>query len=204
MACLTWPRWSRHVLLLGLLFGCAAVGGASCRERTARPELPVLPVGGDFELTDHDGQPFRLASLRGKVVLIFFGYTSCPDACPTTLSKLSSVYRQLGADAARVKTLYITVDPARDTPAVLKAELQNFRVDSVGLTGTRAAIDKVVSAYAASYEVVSTPDSVLKYTVSHATSIYALDAEGRVRVLFAYDDTVDAIVQGIRTVLAAG
>src|SRR5215469_2575956 len=86
-----------------VLFALAAI---SCQR-----ELPVLKTGGDFSLTDHNGQPFQLSSLRGRAVLIFFGYTSCPDACPTTLSKLSSVYRHLGAEAKDVKTLYISVDP---------------------------------------------------------------------------------------------
>ena len=109
----------------------------SCR----RSELPVLSVGGDFVLTDHNGQRFELSSLRGKAVLIFFGYTSCPDVCPTTLSKLSAVYKDLGKDANRVKTLYITVDPDRDTPAVLKEDLGSFDLDALGLTGTKPEID---------------------------------------------------------------
>src|SRR5580704_492984 len=100
-----------------LMICLAAFGILSCH-RAATAQLPVLPVGGDFMLTDHNGQRFELSSLRGKAVLIFFGYTSCPDACPTTLSKLSSVSKRLGNDSKRVKTLYITVDPGRDTPAI--------------------------------------------------------------------------------------
>src|SRR5579859_5528744 len=111
---------------------------------------PVLPVGGDFTLTDDNNRPFQLSSLRGKAVLVFFGYTSCPDVCPTTLSKLSSVYKKLGPEAMRVKTLYITVDPDRDTPAVLKDDLSDFDLDALGLTGTKAEIDKVVALYGAS------------------------------------------------------
>jgi protein SCO1/2 len=96
-------------------------------------------------LTDHDGRYFQLSSLRGKAVLIFFGYTSCPDACPTTLSKLSSVFSQLGKDAKRVKTLYVSVEPGRDTPAVLNADLSAFELDALRLTGTKPEVDKVVS-----------------------------------------------------------
>jgi len=164
-------------------------------------QLPVLPVGGDFALTDFNNQTFHLASLRGKVVLIFFGYTSCPDVCPTTLSKLSSVYKRLGDDASRVKTLYITVDPQRDTPAVLKEDLGSFHVDALGLTGTKAEIDRVVGLYGASYEIVPTPDSEAKYTVAHSTTLYALDAQGRTRILFPYEATVEEIVRGLRTIL---
>src|SRR5579862_1069050 len=88
----------------------AVIGVSACTKSSPAEQLPVLSIGGDFGLLDHNGQPFELSSLRGKAVLIFFGYTSCPDACPTTLSKLATVYRKLGSDAKRVKTLYITVD----------------------------------------------------------------------------------------------
>jgi len=171
----------------------AGCGGAS---------LPVLPIGGDFALTDHNSAPFELTSLRGNVVLIFFGYSMCPDVCPTTLSKLSSVSRQLAQVGAHFKTVYITVDPDRDTPEVLKADLGSFGLDAVGLTGPRAAIDSVVALYGASYQIVPTPGSAAGYSVSHTTRLYALDAEGRVRMIFAYEATVDEIVRGIQAILA--
>jgi len=175
---------------------------AACQRAPAAPSLPVLPIGGDFTLTDHDGQPFELASLRGRAVLVFFGYTFCPDACPTTLSKLASVYRKLGPDAKRVKTLYISVDPGRDTPAVLKADLSNFEVDALGLTGTKPEIDKVVKAFGAAYEIVPMPNSAAKYSVAHTTSLYALDTSGRTRIEFAYEAPVEEIVNGLREILA--
>src|SRR5579862_4736390 len=108
-----------------------ALAGLSC-QRVATGQPPVLPVGGDFTLTDYNNQRFELSSLRGKAVVVLFGYTSCPDACPTTLSKLSSACHRLGNDAKRVKTVYISVDPQRDTPAVLKADLGAFDLDAVG------------------------------------------------------------------------
>jgi protein SCO1/2 len=166
-------------------------------------EPPVLTIGGNFMLTDHNGQRFELSSLRGKAVMIFFGYTSCPDACPTTMSKLASVYSRLGADAKRVKMLYVSVDPERDTPSVLKSDLGYFQVDALGLTGTKAEIDKVVGLYGATYEIIPTPQSEAKYTVAHSTTLYALDAAGRTRLLFDYDATVDEIVSGLRSILAS-
>ena len=168
------------------------------------PALPVLPLGGDFNLTDHNGGRFELSSLRGKAVLIFFGYTSCPDACPTTLSKLSVVYRRLGSDARRVKTLYISVDPERDTPVVLRTDLANFRIDALGLTGKKNDIDRVVKLYGAAYEIIPTPGSYAKYTVSHTTTLYALDTSGRTRMMFDYYAEADEIVNGIRAILASG
>ena len=175
---------------------------AACQRHAPAATLPVLPIGGDFALTDHNGQRFELASLRGRAVLIFFGYTFCPDACPTTLSKLASVYRKLGPDAKRVKTLYISVDPQRDTPAVLKADLSNFDVDALGLTGTKPEIDAVVKAFGAAYEIVPMPNSAAKYSVAHTTSLYALDANGHTRIEFAYEAPVDEIVDGLRAILA--
>jgi protein SCO1/2 len=181
-----------------------ALSIAACGRGAPAASVPVLPIGGDFALMDHNGQRFELSSLRGKVVLIFFGYTYCPDACPTTMSKLASVYRRLGTDASRVKTLYISVDPERDTPAVLKADLSNFEVDALGLTGTKAEIDKAVALYGAAYEIVPTPDSAAKYTVSHTTSLYALDTRGRTRIEFPYEASVEEIVTGLKAILASG
>ena len=176
-----------------------ALSAVACRQAA---RLPILPVGGDFALTDHNGQPFELSSLRGKAVVIFFGYTSCPDVCPTTLSKLSEVYRHLGNDSKRVKTLYITVDPGRDTPAILKDDLSNFDVDALGLTGTKAQIDKVVALYGAEYKIIPLPESAAKYSVEHTATLYALDAAGRTRLEFPYDAKVDEIVAGLKTILA--
>ncbi len=181
----------------GLCLMVAALTGVACRE----PALPVHPIGGNFRLTDHHGQPFELASLKGSIVLVFFGYSSCPDACPTTLSKLSRAMARLGADRARVKTLYISVDPDRDTPDVLKADLENFDLDALGLTGTRAQLDQVVKQFGASYSVVPMPESAAKYTIMHTTFVYVLDADGRTRTWFPYEATVDEVVAGLRSML---
>ena len=192
----------RRTVLRAAASAVALAVSAACQSSPPAPELPVLPIGGDFELTGHDGQPFALQSLRGKVVLIFFGYSSCPDACPTTLSKLSSVARRLGDDRSKIQALYVSVDPDRDTPPVLKADMENFSIGALGLTGKKDDIDKVVKQYAAAYEIVPTPESAAKYTISHTTSVYALDTQGRVRKTFAYEATVDEVVTGIREILA--
>jgi protein SCO1/2 len=185
-------RWTTSLVVIALTL-------VSCN----RTKLPILPVGGDFVLTDDNNQRFELSSLHGKAVLVFFGYTSCPDICPTTLSKLSSVYKQLGPDAARVKTIYISVDPQRDTPQVLKEDLSSFDLDALGVTGTKADIDKVVAEYGASYEFIPTPESELKYTVAHSTTLYALDTNGRTRILFPYDASIEQIVTGVREILGS-
>jgi protein SCO1/2 len=163
----------------------------------------TLPPQEDFTLTDHHGQAFSLSSLRGRAVLVFFGYSHCPDVCPTTLSKLSSVSRRLGADRDRMSVVYVSVDPARDTPEVLKADLGFFDLNAVGVTGPTADIDRVVAQFGAKYEIVRTPDSAGQYAVNHSTTLYALDRDGRIRTRFAYEATVDEIVDGVREILRA-
>ena len=182
----------RRVFLTMALALCAGLSACTTGDE---------PGGGDFTLTDHTGAPFSLTSQRGKVVMLFFGYTMCPDVCPTTLSKLSSVASRLGPAAAQVKTLYVTVDPDRDTPAVLKADLELFSLDALGLTGTRAQIDSVVAQYGASYKIVPTPESAAKYSVTHSTSLYVLDQQGNVRLTFPYEATADEIVKGVQSLL---
>jgi protein SCO1/2 len=176
---------------------------SACASEPPAEEPPVLPFGGDFTLTDHNGERFDLRSLRGRDVLIFFGYSFCPDVCPVTLSKLATVRRRLGNDWGDAKVLYITVDPERDTPDVLKSDLQHFDLDALGLTGSRAEIDEVVALFGAAYEITPTPGSAAKYAVAHTTWIYALDANGRVRLRFSYDAPVEEIVEGIRTIRRA-
>lgn len=159
-------------------------------------------AAADFKLTDQDGRPFRLSQLRGKLVLLFFGYTSCPDACPTTLSKLSRVYKTLGdTEGERVVTLFVSVDPGRDTPMALKKYLAYFRINAVGLTGTKAEIDEVVRRYGARYEIEQS-DSAAGYHINHSTDLYLLDRKGEVAHRFSYSDSAQVIADGVRRVQA--
>lgn len=196
-----------RLLLLSCV--CLLVLGAGCRSDPAAPapaaadELPILPIGGDFTLTNQDAQPFELASLRGKVVLVFFGYTMCPDACPTTLSKLSAAYARLTDDErARVKAIYISIDPERDTPKVMKEHLTYFGVDAVGLTGTPEDTAKVARQFGAHFERSSEPTAA-GYLMSHTVSIFGLDAKGQTRLLIDYEANVDTVVRSIRQLLTA-
>ena len=200
---------TRHLLLtmfvLSLAAACSPAGDRGTPPAAADESagLPVLPIGGEFTLTDHNGQPFSLSSLKGKVVLIFFGYTMCPDACPTTLSKLSSAYARLTPDErARVKAVYISIDPERDTPAVMKDHLTYFGVDAIGLTGTVEGTSAVARQFGAHFE--KTDDKTAAgYLMSHTVSIFGLDAEGQTRLLIDYEASVDLVVKEIRALLAA-
>ena len=189
----------RSRLLCTLLV--AMIGIASCGSQ----KPAVLNIGGNFTLTDQDGTPFQLSSLQGKAVLIFFGYTTCPDICPTTMSKIASVYRALGPEASRLKTLFISVDTQRDTPPVLKEYLTNFKgIDAIGLTGSVNQINKVTALFGAEYEITPIPGAKPPeetYSVAHTTEVYALDPAGRTRVIFDYDATVADMTKGIREIL---
>jgi cytochrome oxidase Cu insertion factor (SCO1/SenC/PrrC family) len=177
-------------------------GRADGQVTTERAVSSPDQAAADFKLTDQDGRPFRLSQLRGKLVLLFFGYTSCPDACPTTLSKLSRAYKTLGdAERDKVVTLFVSVDPGRDTPAALKKYLAYFRINSVGLTGTKAEIDEVVRRYGARYEVEQS-DSAAGYHINHSTDLYLLDRKGEVAHRFSYSDSAQVIAEGVRRVQA--
>jgi protein SCO1/2 len=195
-------------LVLALATACGRGGepdeaGRPLPNPDASGELPILPIGGDFTLTDQNGQPFTLSSLRGKVVLVFFGYTMCPDACPTTLAKLSSATAKLSPEErSRVKVVYVTVDPERDTPAVMNEHLGYFRVDAVGLTGSVEDITTAAAQFAAHFERTN-DKTAAGYLMSHTVSVFGLDANGRTRLLIDYDAGVDLVVEQIRALLAA-
>ena len=157
----------------------------------------------DFNLPDADGQRRTLADFKGKVVVVFFGFTQCPDVCPTTLLELAAVKKALGADGARVQGIFITVDPERDTPALLKAYVNNFGADFVALRGTPEETLATAKAFKVFYAKVpgSKPDN---YTVDHTAASYVFDAQGRVRLFTRYGTGTDALEQDIKQLLAQG
>ena len=170
-----------------------------------RPTRGVLnstmdPPANDFVLTDQNGKPFHLSQLRGKVLFLFFGYTHCPDACPTTMAKLSQVYKLLGRNSDQVMTLFVSVDPGRDTTSVLKSYLTYFHMNSIGLTGTKEEIDMVVKQYGAKYEIEES-DSAAGYHINHSTDLYLLDQKGELARTFSYSDGTQVIVDGAEQVI---
>jgi protein SCO1/2 len=160
---------------------------------------PAPNLGGDFTLTNQDGRRMALHDLKGKSVLLFFGYTHCPDACPTMLSKLTRVYRLLGDNAKRVQTVFVSVDPERDSPAALKEYLSNFSIPVIGMTGTKAEIDKTISAYGGSYEITPSK-SAAGPAVAHTTWLYLIDEEGQLRSQFEPGEDAEKIAGFVRQV----
>ncbi len=177
--------------------------------RTESPPPPQIDIpelldygerfGGDFTLTDQDEAPFDLSEHRGDAFLIFFGYTYCPDACPLMLSKLAAVYDVLDLEPGQnVRTIYITVDPSRDTPEQLREYLAYFAtVDVRGLTGSREEIDEVAERYGVLYKLQEANEAG-HYLVAHTTTLFLVDREGRLRFRFHPSDSPEYIAVGIK------
>jgi protein SCO1/2 len=160
------------------LFSLVALGLAALWTFAPSPEATrTSSVGGPFELTAMDGKRVRSTAFGGAPVLVFFGFTNCPDICPTKLMELSQMFREAGPKAAKVRALFITVDPARDTPEVLKNYLSSFDERIIGLTGGQDEIDATVKAYRAYYKKVPTSNG--DYTMDHTAIIYLMDKRGQ-------------------------
>jgi len=163
------------------------------------PAFQGATVGGPIQLTDQNGQPFSDQSLRGKPFLVFFGFTHCPDVCPTALFEVSEIMRRLGPDAARAAALFISVDPERDTPAVLKEYLSSFDPNLQALTGDPAAIAAVAKAYRVYYKKV--PLEGEDYTLDHTALVYLMDKQGRFVAPFKIKRLPEAAVADLRKYL---
>jgi protein SCO1/2 len=157
------------------------------------------PVGGPFELTDHTGKPRTERDFRGKLMLVYFGFTWCPDICPTDLQAIGLTLDKLGADGDSVQPLFITVDPERDTAAHLAEYVPMFHPRLIGLTGSAEAIRKAADAYKVYYAKVDPPkEDAGYYTVDHTAYIYLMDREGNYLGFFPPGTSADRMVEIIR------
>ncbi|MDE2847916.1 MAG: SCO family protein [Gemmatimonadota bacterium] len=198
---------SRFFSFLVTMLSASSLLFPGCRTEPPPPPQIDIPelldygerFGGDFTLTDQDEERFDLSAHRGDAFLIFFGYTYCPDACPLMLSKLAAVYDVLDLEPGQhVRTIYITVDPSRDTPKQLREYLAYFAtVDVRGLTGSREEIDEVAERYGVLYKTQE-PNEAGHYLVAHTTTLFLVDREGRLRYRFHPSDTPEYIAAGIK------
>jgi protein SCO1 len=160
----------------------------------------------NFHLVDQQNHPFQLNDTRGKLVLFSFGYTHCPDVCPTTLTDLGNLYSDLSPDLQKkVEILFITVDPRRDTPQIMGKYIPYFDRHFIGLSGTKEAIDDAAKAYGVTYEYVHTPgEDPDVYTVNHSTYIYLVNPSGKLELLYDHDKLkeTDKIIADIKKVLS--
>lgn len=190
-------------LSLTLLLSCLA-WLPGCSERDA--QFTAIDVTGadyakDFALTDHNGQSRSLKDFRGKVVVMFFGYTQCPDVCPTSLSELAEVKKLLGADGGKLQGLFVTVDPQRDTPEVLKAYMGNFDPEFLALYTSPEQLAVLAKDYKVYFKKVDgkTPTS---YTMDHSAGNYIYDTQGRLRLYTRYGSGAPAMAADIKLLLA--
>jgi protein SCO1 len=156
----------------------------------------VASVGGPFHLEDQNGKPFSDQDMKGRPFLVFFGYTHCPDICPTTLLEISDVMKALGRDADRTGALFITVDPERDTPAVLKDYLSNFDPHLRALTGDPAAVAVATKAYRVYAAKIPLKDG--DYTMDHTAAVYLMDKDGRFVSTFNLKQSPEAAASQLR------
>ncbi len=200
-------RSLRRPLLLGAL--AAAAGLAACDGAlpgAGKPAFKAVDITGaeyarNLSLQDPDGQTRSLADYKGKVVVVFFGYTQCPDVCPTTMAELAEVKRMLGADGARVQGIFVTIDPARDTAELLKAYTANFGPDIVGLRGTPEQTQAVAKEFKVFYSKVPGKTDT-SYTMDHTAGSYVFDAKGRVRLFTRYGTGAQALADDLKLLLA--
>ena len=163
------------------------------------PPNPAAPLN----LVDQNNKPFSLADHKGKVVLVYFGYTYCPDYCPTTLTEIQKVKDQLGDKADKVDAVMVTVDPERDTPERLKEYLAFFDPSFIGLSGTEDQLTPIKRAYGiASMREDATPGSAY-YSVGHSTQLFAIDPEGNLRLMWAYGTAPEDITSDIKHLLGS-
>jgi protein SCO1/2 len=191
---------------LGIAGVAAALVLAGCQPAPPPPTFQATDITGaafarDFSLTDHNGQPRTLASFNGKVVAIFFGYTHCPDVCPTTLADFAAALQQLGPQAQQVQVLFVTVDPQRDTPALLKQFVPAFNPGFLGMTTDAESLKALAKEFKVVYQKTSVKGAD-DYLIDHSAGSYVFDTKGNIRLLMPYGSSPDAIAQDLKTLLA--
>jgi len=179
------------------LAGCAPDG-----PKFQSSDVTGVTFGRDFSLFDATGKPRTLADYRGKAVVMFFGYTQCPDVCPTTLAELAEVMKKLGPDADRVQVLFVTVDPERDTPDLLSKYVPAFDPRFAGLYGDAAATERTAKEFKIIYQKQpgATPGS---YTVDHSAGTFIFDPQGRLRLYVSYGQGPEVFAHDLRELLRA-
>jgi len=175
--------WGAALMLAASLVAC----GPAEKLQFKGTDITGAEYGRSLALTDQDGKSRSLADFKGKVVVVFFGYTQCPDVCPTTMAELAQVKKSLGKDGERLQGIFVTVDPERDTPAVMKDYLQSFDPHLKGLSGSPEAVAKMIKEYRVYAKKIPLKDG--DYTMDHTAAVYLLDREGQFAVPFNLKQT---------------
>lgn len=186
-------------LMAAALSACDRSLTASEAARFRGIDITGAVYGRDFSLTDFHGQARHLADYRGKVVMLYFGFVQCPDVCPTALTRAAAVVQRLGADASRLQLLFVTVDPERDTPVLLREYLAAFDPSFVALTGSAQQIKSAADEFRVFYKKVPTGSS---YTMDHTALSYLFDPQGHLRVALRHEQSVDDYTADVKALLA--
>jgi len=196
----TWPRCSLRFSST-IIFSLALLTGCDSGPQFKSTDVTGVEWGKALELTDHTGRPRRLEDFRGKAVVVFFGFTHCPDVCPTTLADIAGAVKKLGPDAERIQVLMVSVDPERDTPQALAQYVTAFDPRFLGLRGDLAATKKVAAEFKIYFEKRKQGAG---YTVDHSAQSYVLDPQGRLRLLVRHDRIAQDLAGDLRTLLRQG
>ena len=193
--------WTACALAAGALLALALVPGA--RDRLLPKDLSVgrALVGGPFQLVDHTGKPVTDKDFRGRYMLVMFGFTFCPDICPSGLQVLSAALDRIGRKADKVVPIFISVDPERDTPKALADYVVSFHPRLVGLTGTPEQVDKAAKAYRVYYKKVRDEASSAPYTIDHSALIYLMGPDGAYVAHFSHTTGVEAMAERLAKLL---
>ena len=196
----------RRFLLLGaaaLLAGCDKLSGMNNKPGFKAVDLTGADYGSKLSLPDQNGQMRTLADFKGKLTVVFFGFTQCPDVCPTTMAELAQVKKALGKDGERVQGVFITIDPERDTPELLKAYLGGFDPSFIALRGTLEQTAATAKDFKVFYAKVP-GKAEGSYTMDHTAGSYIFDTSGKLRLFTRYGSGADALMADLKTLLAAG
>jgi protein SCO1/2 len=189
------------VLAVGLLSGCDRLPGAAQKPSFKAVDITGAEYARELSLPDADGKMRQLSDFKGKVTLVFFGYTQCPDVCPTTLAELAAVKRALGKDGERLQGVFVSVDPQRDTPEILKAYMASFDPGFVALRGTPEQTQAAARNFKVFYAQVPGKTEA-SYTVDHTAGTYVFDAQGKVRLFVRYGSGAEALTHDLKLLLA--
>jgi len=189
------------LIAVSLLAGCGEKKGAAPKLEFQSTDLTGASFAKDFALTDHTGKPRTLADFKGKVVVMFFGYTQCPDVCPTTMIEMANVMKELGPDADKVQVLFVTVDPERDTQEVLSQYVPAFDKRFLGLRGDLSQTEKVAKEFKVFYQKVpgKQPGS---YTMDHTAGSYVFDTQGHIRLFVKHGQGPQTLTHDIKLLLS--
>jgi protein SCO1/2 len=199
------PSRQNLVFALVVLLIAAVTGAGALWLTRSLPDGPIVSgealVGGPFTLTDQNGKRVTDQDFRGKYTLIFFGFTFCPDVCPSELQVMSAALDELGPVGEKIQPIFITIDPARDTPEAMKLYVSNFHPRLIGLTGSDADIAAVAKAYRVYYAKAKDTENSPDYQMDHSTILYLIGPDGKFVKHFTYNTDVKALADGLRSVV---